>query len=252
MCSGVVAAVALAGAVAGCAAPPDPLPALGAVELQADIAAGLSEEGVRTRGVSCPEDLPAEVGGSVRCEVEFAAADRVEAVVTVTSVGGGQLDYEITSRLTRAQVESRLVVVSAAQSAACESGLEAAVGEWTQCVVTKAGASSGRTVEVATVDGVRLELQTRPVLEQGRVEEELTRRLTDSEARPPDAVRCGAGLPGEVGSSVECIVTYDANPDPYVLTVTAIADDVIDFDYRPRWLPDDGDDGIDYCIGCPG
>jgi hypothetical protein len=227
---GAVALSALLGlGLAGCSAS-SPAP-LAAADLQAGIAADLTEKGVRSKTVSCPKDLPAEVGASVRCEVEFAPADRVEAVVTVTSVAGAELDYEVTPRLTREQVERRLTVMSAAQSATCESGLEAAVGDWTQCVVSKAGASSGRTVEVAEVEGLRLDLRTRPVLEQGQVEAELTRRLTTATGRAPESVLCQGGLPAEVGGTTQCVATSAGNRDTFVLTVTSVSDDVIEFDY---------------------
>ena len=45
-------------------------------------------------GVTCPEDLEAEVGRSVRCEFT-TGGQPVDAVASVTSVQGGQANFDI-------------------------------------------------------------------------------------------------------------------------------------------------------------
>lgn len=222
---------AVSGVSAGCSASP---PGVSAADLQARITQTLTDGGVRGSSVRCDKDLPAKLGASVNCEVTFSPADRVRAVVTTTSVPGEKFGYEIQPRLTQSQVEGRVADMASAQSAVCQRGLDSVVGDWTRCEVTRAGVTSERMVEVTRVEGLRMSLRSGLVMNQGKVEEALGRRLAAGEAPVPDAVTCDAGLPAEMGATTECVATYGERKNPYTLTVNAFSEDAIDFDYVPR------------------
>ena len=87
MLSGLGLAVALAG-LAACA---------GAVSKQ-DVASAINSEltkqGVDATGVTCPDDLPAEVGKSVYCYYVLEGKP-VGVTATVTSVQGDQAHFDM-------------------------------------------------------------------------------------------------------------------------------------------------------------
>jgi hypothetical protein len=63
-------------------------------EVARKISAGLEQEvGQKPDDVTCPENLPAEVGATIRCELT-AGSDTLGVTVTTTSVEGGKASFD--------------------------------------------------------------------------------------------------------------------------------------------------------------
>ncbi|WP_017595959.1 DUF4333 domain-containing protein [Nocardiopsis potens] len=69
--------------------------AVPADEVAEQAAAALEEQvGQAPDDLTCSEDLPAEVGSSVRCELT-AGGDTLGVTVTTTSVDGGDVNFDV-------------------------------------------------------------------------------------------------------------------------------------------------------------
>jgi hypothetical protein len=68
-------------------------PSVSATVVEAQI---VTQTGLRPEQVTCPGDLPAEVGASIVCEAS-ASGSRQGLRVTVTSVQGDQVGFDITT-----------------------------------------------------------------------------------------------------------------------------------------------------------
>ena len=111
--AGVAALAAMGLGVAGCSSAP---PTLTAAELQESVTARMAEDRQEPRSVSCPEGLTGEVGREVRCEVDLSENENVEALVTVTAVQDGEIDYKLTPQLTQEELERRLGALDSVES----------------------------------------------------------------------------------------------------------------------------------------
>lgn len=229
----ILAAVALiAAGIPGCAGKESAV-GLSAADLQRDLSEKLAAEGTPAKSVACAKDLPAAVGRTTRCVVEFSPSDSIDAILTTTGVDGGKVSYEITRpELTREQLAKRVAAMAVAQSATCESGLDGQVGDWALCEVTKSGATVRQAVEVRRVKGLTLDLAVTQVLPKQQLEDELMTRLTTVLGRRPDKAECAGDLSGVIGTSMDCVVTLNDKPQPYVVTVTGLSGGVINFAYQ--------------------
>ncbi len=77
------------------------VPTVSRQALQSDIADRLAKEGEPSQSVSCQEDLVGQVGRTARCDVVMSEANSFEPIVTVTSVDGSTVDYEMAPRSRR-------------------------------------------------------------------------------------------------------------------------------------------------------
>jgi hypothetical protein len=209
--------------------------ALNAAELQNSLQEKLVQAGTPPTAVNCRRALPGVVGQTVRCEVVFADARRVDAVLTTTNVDGDTIDYEITGpELTKDQLDQRVATLAFAQSAACDSGLTGQPGDWAQCEVTAGGRTSNRTVTVRGVQGLMIDLAVTQMLPKPQLEDALLTRLTPTYGRRPDSAACLGDLMGEPGKTTECVVVFDGNPDTYIVTVTEIGGGTVNFKYESK------------------
>ena len=80
-------------------------PAVGKDALQADIASRLEKAGQRPQSVTCKDDLIGEVGKTARCEVVMSPTNSFEPVVTVISIDGDTINYEMSPALSKEQLE---------------------------------------------------------------------------------------------------------------------------------------------------
>lgn len=147
--------VALGAGLAGCAGsvPKD--------DVASAIGGKLTEQGISAAAVTCPEDLEAEVGKTVRCE--FAVDGQpVDAVATVTSIEGDQANFDIVTearpvakdlldRKVGEQVAGQLDVQI--DTTDCSGDLQPQVNDSVTCTVTSAGESIDLLVTVTSVDG---------------------------------------------------------------------------------------------------
>jgi uncharacterized protein DUF4333 len=147
--------VALGAGLAGCSGsvPKD--------DVASAISGKLTEQGITAEGVTCPEDLEAEVGKTVRCEFT-TDGQPVDAIATVTSIAGEQANFDITTEarpIAKALLD-RKVAEQVAQElqtdvdgADCAGDLAAEVGKSVKCTVTGGGESIDLNVSVTSVDG---------------------------------------------------------------------------------------------------
>jgi hypothetical protein len=217
----------------------DGTPAVGRDALQTDIAARLAKAGEQPQSVTCQDNLIGKVGKTTRCEVVMSPTNSFEPVITVTGVDGSAINYEMSPAVSKEQLElavSRLVTNAGGLpvgSVACESGLEGEVGKVTYCDVDAGGVKLRRTVEVNTVEGLMMNFDVVPVLTKAEVESSLLNELEIQRQRP-DSARCSGNLEGRPGNTVECTVATGPDTASFILMVTTVEGDKINYSYTRR------------------
>jgi hypothetical protein len=125
------------------------------------VASALQEQGVGVENLTCPDDLQAVTGESMRCEFT-TGGQPVDAVVTVTAVEGGTARYDVhtearpVARALLAQKVAELIAEQAAvaiDTAECAGDLPPQVGGSVACELTGGGESAEFTVTVTSIDG---------------------------------------------------------------------------------------------------
>jgi hypothetical protein len=213
--------------------------AVGKDALQTDIANRLAKAGEQPQSVTCKEDLIGEVGRTSRCDVVMSPTNSFEPVITVTGVDGSAIAYEMSPAVSNEQLEkavSRLVADAAhaqVASVSCESGLKGEVGATAYCEVDSGGVKLRRTVEVNTVEGLMMNFDMVPVLTKAEVESSLLNELEIQRQRP-DSARCSGNLEGRPGNTVECTVVTGPDTTSFILMVTMVEGDKINYSYTPR------------------
>ncbi|ABM14200.1 DUF4333 domain-containing protein [Mycolicibacterium austroafricanum] len=235
---GVVAAVA---PMVGCGTDAaDGVPAVSTADLQRDIAERFAEAGARPQSVTCKDPLVGEVGQTARCDVTMSPTNSFEPIVTVTGVDGETVDYELLPALSVEQLEravARLVAEDGGppdSTVTCQAGLLGRPGEVARCDVTAGGVTLRRTAEVTGVDGLMMNFDLVPMLTKAEVERSLLDELARHLGRRPDSATCSGDLEGRPGNSVDCAVTDGPESAAFILTVTAVDGDRIDYSYAPR------------------
>lgn len=149
------AAVALVLGLAGCTS------TVAKDDVASSIKTKLDEQKVGAGAVTCPADLTAEVGQSVRCEFQVEGQP-VDAIATVKSVDGNTANYDITTEarpVAKALLEKKVgdqigqkagVTVD---STVCTGDLPPTVGQSVTCSLTAGAEKLDVTVAVTSVDG---------------------------------------------------------------------------------------------------
>ena len=134
---------------------------------KADVASSISqkltEKNIAAQNVTCPADLVAEVGQSLRCEFTVDGQP-VDVVAKVTSIDGSTANYDITTEarpVAKALLESKLSTEIGKQagvtiaSTVCDGDLQPQVGQKVGCAVTAQGEPDvlNLDVTVTAVDG---------------------------------------------------------------------------------------------------
>ncbi|OAN27510.1 DUF4333 domain-containing protein [Mycolicibacterium iranicum] len=235
----VLAAMTPSAVGCGTTGPPG-IPAVATADLQSDIAARLGEAGNDPQSVTCRDPLVGEVGQTARCDVVMSPTNSFEPIVTVTSVNGDSIDYELVPALSEEQLERAVVRLvdeaggPSASAVTCLGGLLGVVGESAQCDVTADGATLRRTTEVTSVEGLMMSFDLVPILTKSEVESSLLGDLTRHLGRRPDLASCSGNLEGKPGNTVDCAVTAGAENATFIVTVTTVDGANIDFSYAPR------------------
>lgn len=226
------AAVVVALVASGCSRGSEPQAApIGVVALQKGLAERLLQAGTPPTWVICGRELPAQVGGTTRCDVTFSATDSVTTLLTTTRVDGGTPVWEITKpQLSREQVAKRVSGMVPGHNVTCSSGLEARVGNWVDCELSGNGTTVNHTIEVKEVNGLALNIALLQSIPKQQVEQMLLSKVTPFYGLPPERARCDEDIQGIAGSTVKCRVYDGENTDKYVLTVTRVSPEGIDFD----------------------
>ena len=106
--------------------------------------------------VSCPTDLPAKVGAQLNCEMKVK--DQTFNVnVTVTSVDGDNVNYDMVETVDKDQVASIISAKLAQQgirteSVTCPDNLKGVEGATLRCKLSRSGKTYGVNVTVTSVD----------------------------------------------------------------------------------------------------
>lgn len=209
-------------------------PEISATDLQSDLTDRLNKANNPAKSVNCTEDLKGEVGATARCDVVFSDTNSVEAVFTATKVEGQTVSYDIAPELTQEQLEKAVSGLAKAQSASCDAGLAGKVGDSTQCTVTADGDQSLRIIEVGNVDGLSMDLSVMQVVPKDQLADLLLQRITLDSGIQPDSVECMAGLPAKPGSTADCTAVTDGVSQPFVVTVTTVEGDTVNFEYKAQ------------------
>lgn len=121
--------------------------------------------------VTCPEDLAAEVGKSVRCSIT-TGGQPVDVVAKVTSVEGSTARYDITTEarpVTKPVLEAEVGKQVGQQAGVtidrtdCSGDLQPQVGQSVTCTVTAGAETLDLTVAVTSVDGGRVNFSIQQV-----------------------------------------------------------------------------------------
>ena len=208
-------------------------------DLQKDISQRLADAGQMPQSVSCPDDLVGQVGQSTRCEVTISATSSLEPIVTVTSVEGTKVNYDITPAVSKTQLEASVAQLVAnstkapVASVSCESGLQGKIGAVAYCEVSAGGATTRRTVDVTNVSGLAMNYALVPILPKAVVQGSLVFQMNQI-GQHPDSVTCAGDLEGKLGNTVECTALTAGQTKTYILTVTAVTGDNITYKYAPK------------------
>lgn len=208
-------------------------------DLQKDISQRLTDAGQPPQSVTCPEDLVGQLGQSVRCEVTMNTILSTEPVVTVTSLEGTKINYDITVAVSKTQLEATVFRLAAATTKApitavsCKSGLEGKYGGEAYCDVTAAGTTTRHIVDVTSVSGLQMDYGLVPVVPKTALEGSLVSQLRQA-GQHPDSATCAGDLQGKVGNVIECTILTGGQTQAYVLTVTAVPGGNVTYKFDPK------------------
>lgn len=228
------------GALVGCSfsAEVNTKPKVSKESLQNEIAERLTKAGEPPTSVSCKEDLVGEVGKTARCDVVLSPTNSFAPIVTVTSVEGTTVHFEMAPALSKEQLEksvARLVNDGSGvqvDSVSCETGLEGKVGAIAHCDVAAGGVELRRTVEVTDVDGLTMDFGVVPILTKAEVENSLMEELGRQLGARPDSAQCSDNLEGKPGNTVDCTVLAGPDRSSFTLTVTTVEGSKINYNYQ--------------------
>lgn len=209
-------------------------------DLQKDISDRLDKAGQKPQSVTCEDDLQGEVGKTARCEVVMSDTNSFEPIVTVTKVDGSTVSYDMAPAVSKEQLQKAVSdLVSKASGATvdsviCESGLEGKKGAEVHCDVTAGGVTLTRTVDVTKVDGLLMNFTLIPVLPKEQVQDSLLDQLEPRLGQRPDSAECSENMEGKPGNTVECTVVAGDQTQDFVLTVTGVNGDRINYSFAPK------------------
>ena len=72
------------------------------------------------------------------------------------------------------------------------------------------------------------------VLPKQQLEDMLLERLAANQNQPPDTVDCASDLQAKTGNTVECTVATDLAGQVYLVTVTTVEGDTVNFAYEVK------------------
>lgn len=133
-------------------------PTISAADLQKDLTDRLTKAGNAPQSVTCNGDLTGEVGKTASCEVVMSETNTVQANVIVDKVDGTKVDFSYSPALSRDQLEKAVKGIAAAESVACDSGLDGKVGATAKCQIVRDGTTTDANVEATKVEGLSIDL----------------------------------------------------------------------------------------------
>lgn len=131
-------------------------------DLETNVATTLAQQIPGLGAVTCPGDLPGEVGQTITCETTTPDGQPIGAVVTVTSVDGSTVNYNVSTEarpVAKALLETKVQELVEPQlgvtidSTTCDGDLAATMGATQTCAVAAAGENYPLKVSVTQIDG---------------------------------------------------------------------------------------------------
>lgn len=224
-------------AVSGCASGP---PSVAKADLQNDITDRLVKAGEKPESVVCADDLVGIVDKSTTCDVVLSEHNSIEPIVRVTKVEDRAITYEMTPALSKEQLQKAvtglLPTTASGQkvdSVSCESGLKGIEGAKAHCDVEGGGITRRRTIQVDKVEGMLMNFDVVPMLAKSDAERVLLDDRERRGGRRPDSATCSGDLEGQPGNTVTCTVFTGPDTQDFLLTVTSVSGDKIDYKYEP-------------------
>jgi hypothetical protein len=200
----------------------------------------LTEQGVTATGVTCPDDLPAEVAKSVRCEY-VVDGKPVGVTATVTSLQGDQANFDVVSEaplVGKAEVAEAIDEQLTAQGipsdgpTTCPGSLIGENGRTLRCEFSAGGQPVDAVATVTSVAGDQanfdISTEARPIAKQllnQKVAEQVATELQTS----VDGADCEGDLAAEVGESVICTVSGGGESIDLQVSVTSVDGGLINY-----------------------
>ncbi|CAL9458364.1 hypothetical protein SUDANB121_02602 [Nocardiopsis dassonvillei] len=147
---------------------------------------------------TCADDLPAEVGAEIRCELT-SGGDTLGATVTVTSVDGDNVNWDV-------KVDDAVAEEGADGGTA--AGTEPAAGDGTTAV-----AANG-------------------TVPADQVAQKSSDALAASVGQTPDGFTCMEGLPAQMGAEIRCNLVDGGTNYGVTVTVTSVDGDNVGWDVK--------------------
>lgn len=217
--------------ISGCSGLTDAHAAVGVKDLQRGLVDHLAAAGTPSTWINCTKALPGRVGATTRCDVTFSTGNTITALLTTTEVDGDEVAWEVTGpEFTKDQVAQRIAVLTAAQSANCDSGLDGRPGDWVLCQTTRNGVTLNQTVEVKQANGLSVDLALTPAIPQKQTEDLLRSKLAAKHGLPFETATCPGDLVGNKGVTMDCVATSGGTQQTYTLIVTDIANGAMNFE----------------------
>lgn len=228
-------ALALLGiSIVGCSAGTETAAPVSAADLTKNITDTLTKVGKPPQSVSCSGDLPGEVGKSTSCDITLTPDNRFQAIVSVARIEAGRPVPVFSPAASKDQLAQLVSRLTGASAVSCESGIEGKVGQDAQCDLNRNGVSLKQTVEVTKVEGLEMSLAVLPSLAKQQVQQLVADKLAVGAPARPQSVDCAGDLQGKPGATLECSVVTDGAAQPYVLAVTGVQGDAINFEVAPK------------------
>ncbi|MBE0587528.1 MAG: DUF4333 domain-containing protein [Hydrogenophaga sp.] len=158
-CQRLVLASAITAAVFGAAACSSGTPSVSKKDVESQIVTKMTgADGKKADSVTCPEDLAGQKGAETNCTMKVG--DKTSTVnVTVTSIEGDQVKFDMVQTIDKAQVASQISDQLGQQfgtkpeSVTCPDNLKGTTGATLRCELKDSGQTYGVTVTVNNVDG---------------------------------------------------------------------------------------------------
>ncbi|WP_192860086.1 DUF4333 domain-containing protein [Mycobacterium sp. MS1601] len=139
------------------------------------------------------------------------------------TVGKGDLESDISSRLAEADQKPQSVV--------CSADLEGVVGKTTTCEVVLSDTNAIEpVVEVTKVEDTTVSYEMTPALSQAQLEKAVANLVTESAGEEVAGVTCDGGLLGEEGNETNCSMQLGGEPLDTVVTVTTVNELLMNFE----------------------
>lgn len=209
-------------------------PAVSKSSLQQELTDKLTAAGNAPQSVTCKQDLSGEVGKTATCDVVFSDTNSVEAILTTTGLEGETVNFDIAPALNKEQLQKAVAGLASAPNVTCDAGLAGTIGANTNCEVDLNGTVLKRIVTVSGVSGLSMDLDVTPVATKEQVEDMLMERLAAEAGGPPDSVACADDVIAKAGNTVECVVSAAGTDQNFLVTVTDVDGDTVNFDFAAQ------------------